>query len=125
MARSKADLSSAVLVELGVLDALHSASAEDAALVEARYDDKLEELRDKGLVYWTHTSRTSEDIPSAVFRAITLIMAAEVAASFGQPQPTVVDDNNQPVSAAVKGIRELRRHMAKGPSGEPTRAVFY
>lgn len=124
MARSKSDLATDVLRKLGVLDALHSASAEDAAHVEARYDDKLEELRDQGLVYWSHTSRTSEDIPNAIFGALVNIMAEDQAAYYGVEIPAV-SDNARPVSCGTKGLRDLRRHMAKGPSGSPTRTVYY
>ncbi len=125
MARSKSDLSTDALRKLGVLDSLHSPSAEDAALVEARYDDKLEELRDKGLVYWPNTSRATDEIPNVVFGAMVNIMCEEVAPAFGSPVPTVTDDSGRPVSCGTKGMRDLRRHLAKGPSGEPTRAVYF
>ena len=125
MARSKAALATDVLRKLGYVAAVDTPSAEDSSLVEARYDDKLDELRDKGLVYWSHTNRTSEDIPSAVFGALVNIMAEEVAAHFGAQVPTVTDDNGQPVACGTKGLRDLRRHMAKGPSGNVTRATYY
>lgn len=125
MARSKAALATDVMRKLGILAAVDSPSAEDSSLVEGRYDDKLDELRDKGLCYWSHTTRTSEDIPAAVFGALVNIMCEDVAAHFGAQVPTVTDDNGQPVSSGTKGLRDLRRHLAKGPSGSPTATTYY
>lgn len=125
MARTRQDLSTDVLRKLGILSALETASAEDSSLVEARYTDKIEELRDKGIVYWPNTTRTTEEIPSAVFGALVNLMCEDVASHFGAQIPTLTDDNGQQVSCGTKGMRDLRRHMAKGPSGEPTEATFY
>lgn len=125
MARTKSELSTAVLRELGVVDALHSPAAVDAAFVEERYDDRLEEMKDKGLVYWPNTGRATEEIPNVVFRSMVLIMVAEVAPSYGYPIPTSVDDRGRPIPCGTKGLMDLRRHLAKGPSGAPTRATYY
>jgi hypothetical protein len=125
MARSKSEVATDTLRKLGILSAVDTPSAEDSSFVEARYDDKLDELRDKGLVYWTHTSRTSADIPNSVFAAIVNIMVEELATHYRAAIPTVTDDHGRPVSIGTKGMRDLRRHMAKGPSGEPTRALYY
>lgn len=125
MARSKAALAQDALRKLGILSGYEDASAEDAVLVEARYDDKLEELRDKGLVYWSHTSRTSEDVPNIVYDAMVNIMCEAVAPYFAVQVPMMTDDIGRPVSIGTKGIRDLRAHIAKQPSGEPTRAVYF
>lgn len=125
MARTKAALSKDVLRKLGILSGYEDASAEDAALVEARYDDKLEELRDKGLVYWSHTSRTSEDIPNVIYDAIVNVMCEAVAPYYGVTVPALTDDQGRPVSIGTKGLRDLRAHIAKQASGEPTRAVYF
>lgn len=125
MARAKSDLATDALRKLGVLAATETAPAEDSSLVEARYDDKLEELRDKGLVYWPNTSRTTAEIPSVVFGAMVNIMVEDVATYFGAKIPEITDDSGRVVSCGTKGLRDLRRHMAKGPSGEPTEATYY
>lgn len=125
MARTKADLSTDVLRELGILDALHTPTAEDSVLIEARYDDKIEVLRDLGLAYWPNTSRTVQEIPAVVFSALVCIMAEEVAGKFGVGVPRKTDEAGREMTCGTKGMRDLRRHMAKGPSGEPTRAVYY
>lgn len=123
--KTKAQLATDVLRKLGVLDALETASAQDAALVEGRYDVKLFELRDMGLAYWPNTGRLVEEIPDAVHLALVSIMADEVASEFGIPLATETDHHGRPVSRATKGMRALRVHMAKPASGEPTRAIYY
>lgn len=125
MARSKADLATAVLQLLGVLDATESPSAEDGAYVEARYDDLREELIDKGQAYWPSTTRTTAEIPAVVFSAMTMILAGRCAPTFQMPEPAVTDDDGKQMPASAKGWRDLRRHLAKPASGAPTRATYF
>lgn len=126
MAKTKVELAKEVLRQLGVLDALATASAEDSAYVEDAYDHKLSELRDMGLAYWPSTGRAVEEIPDAVFGALTDILTEDCAATFGKQLGPATDIySGRQVSVGTKGMRSLRRHMAKGPSGEPTRATFY
>lgn len=125
-AKTKQDLSTDVLrVGLGVLDALHTPSAEDAALVEDQYDHKLAELRDDGLAYWPNTGRNVAEIPEAVFGALVDIMTEDVASAFGKDTPSSFDDYGRQVSCGTKGLRKLRAHISKRRSGEPTKAVYY
>ncbi len=125
MAYSKANLARDVLRKLGITGLTDDPSGEDGALVEARYDDKLEELRDQGLCYWSHSTRTSADIPPVVYGAVVNIMCEEIAPHYGKAPPVIGDGSGQPVTSGIKGLRDLRRHVAKGPSGEPTRATYY
>lgn len=125
-AKTKQDLSTDVLrYGLGVLDALHNPSAEDAALIEDAYDHKLAELRDDGLCYWANTGRAIAEIPEAVFGALVDIITEDVATAFGKEVPAAFDDYGRQVSVGTKGLRRLRAHMSKRRSGEPTKAVYY
>jgi hypothetical protein len=125
MARSKADLATATLQLIGVLDATESPSAEDGAYVENRYDDLREELVDKGQAYWPSTTRTTAEIPAVVFSACTMILAGRCAPAFSVPEPTVTDDDGKQMPCSAKGWRDLRRHLAKPASGNPTSANYY
>jgi len=125
MARSKADLATHVLQFLGVLDAAASPSAEDAAYVEARYDDLRDELVDKGLAYWPSTTRTTAEIPAVVFSAASMILAGRCSPTFQVAEPNVTDDDGKQMPASAKGWRDLRRHLAKPASGQPTQATYY
>jgi hypothetical protein len=124
--KTKQELARDVLRQLGVLDALHTPAAEDSAYIEDAYDHKLSELRDKGLAYWPNTTRTAEEIPEAVYGALVDIMSDDCAGTFGITPEQVIDyDTNRPCSVGARGMRNLRRHMMKRPSGEPTRAVYF
>ena len=125
MARTKADLSTATLQLLAVLDATESPAAEDAAYVEARYDDLRDELVDKGLAYWPNTNRTTAEIPAVVFSALTMILAGRCSVTFRVAEPTVTDDDGKQMPASAKGWRDLRRHLAKPASGRPTPATYF
>jgi hypothetical protein len=125
MARSKADLATATLQLIGVLDATEAPSAEDSAYVEARYDDLRDELVDKGLAYWPSTTRTTAEIPAVVFSAAAMILAGRCAPTFQVAEPVVTDDDGKQMPASAKGWRDLRRHLAKPASGQPTRATYY
>jgi len=125
-AKTKQDLATDVLrVGLGVIDALHSPSAEDSALIEGQYDHKLAELRDDGLVYWPNTGRDVSEIPEAIFGALVDIMTEDVANAFGKETPSAFDDYGRQVSCGTRGLRKLRAHISKRRSGEPTKAVYY
>lgn len=78
MARTQADLATAVLKELRIIAADETPSAEDQATVLAKYADMFEEMKDRDVAFWPVAS-----IPSAVFGALTKVIAAECAASFG------------------------------------------
>lgn len=123
--KSKAELATDVLRKLTVVDALETPSAQDSAYVEDQYDHKYAELRDKGLAYWTNTDRSTEEIPLVVFGALVDIMCEDVAGAFGLKTPSDTDDVGRQVSCGTKGLRNLRAHVAKRPSGESTKAVYF
>lgn len=123
--KTKYELATDVMRQLALIDALHSPSAEDAAYIEGQYDDKYAELQDKGLAYWPNTGRVVEEIPHAVFAALSNIMADMVAPAYGVDLAPVMLEDRRQVSVGVAGMRDLRRHIAKQPSGEPTKAVYF
>lgn len=115
MAKTKADLSTQVLRQMNIIAAQETASSSDASYVEGVYDTKLKEWRELGLVYWPNTTRTTSEIPDAVFGMLADLMENEIGNAFGrqnpQPQRMAIEENM---------LGRLRRHMAKKPSGEST-----
>jgi hypothetical protein len=93
---------------------------EDLLHCNGRYDEKMAELQDKGLVYWDPAA-----IPFVVFRAVTLIMIGAVAPAFQIPEPSFQDDDGKTVSASMKGLQDLRRHLARRPSGAAVVVDYY
>ena len=124
-AKSKADLSDDVQRKLNLVAATETPPAADSAYIEDQYDHKLSELRDQGLAYWPNTSRTADEIPAAVYGALVDIMCDDVATAFGKDAPKDFDAYGRQVSCGTKGLRTLRMHMAKRPSGEPAKATYY
>ena len=118
--RTKAQLSTDVLLGIGELNATESASAADAAYVERRYDIKLDEWRDMGLVYWPNTNRTTAEIPNVVFSVLCDLMANEISMAFGRASNPEDRDAREMLL-----LKRLRRIMATKSSGEPTRATYY
>lgn len=111
MARTQAELHKATLQHLGILDAVEIVSAEDAKLLEERYDDLVEDWRDDGLVYWP-----KEAIPGPVFPWLVMLLGNYVSPSFGlQFSPDV----------EAYGRRQLRRIVSKRPSGEPVKSDYF
>ena len=111
MARTRADLAKRALQKLSIVDALEEPSAEDGAYVRSVYDDKLEELRDEGLVYWDANA-----VPEAVVPALVKIVAAEIGPAFGLPFDAALHD---------AGLQQLERHMARAASGEQAEVLYY
>lgn len=115
MPRTKAELSTTVLQQMNVYAPDETPSAADAATVEDKYDGKLREWRDEGVVYWTNTSRNVEEIPDQVFNALCDLMENEVRHQFKGDNPPV-----QRLAQEAILLSRLRKHMRKPPSGEPT-----
>ena len=108
------------MLGIGVLMAGENPDAVDASYVEQRYDVKLEEWRDMGLVYWPNTTRTTAEIPDVVFSALCDLLGNEISFAFGKASN--VEDKDARETLLLK---RLRRIMAKKSSGEPTRATYY
>lgn len=116
MARTKTELSTAVMRKIGLVEALESPSSEDANYIWGEYDDKLSELKDDGLVYWTNTNATTSEIPNAVFPALVKIMGAEVMPAFGLPLDA---------GLLNEGMMQLRKHISKQSSGEIVETEYF
>jgi len=112
MTRTQSELAKIVLRDvLAVIDATETPNAEDDAAVDAAYADRLEELRDLGLAYWSANA-----IPNVVLRPLADLVGSTIAPAFGLPRAPELEAN---------ALRALRRHMAKAASGEPTQAQYH
>lgn len=118
--RTRRELCTDVLEELRMVTTGLPPSANNLATVRDHYEEVHAQLVDRGLCYWTNTDDTTAEIPLAIYRPLVNIVTAEVAGNFGKDEPVAFDENGEKVAAGVKGWRDLRRHMAKRPSGEPT-----
>lgn len=120
MAKTKAELSAAVLEQMRETGMGETPDADASDLVERRYDAKLAEWRDQGLVWWTNTNRNTQEIPLELFQPLIDLMENEVAHAFGRDNPTV-----QRREIETQLLKPLRRSQSRRPSGEPTRTVNY
>ena len=111
MAKTKAQLATAVLRRLKIIGAEETADADDSNLVQDIYGDKLEELYDLELAYWAE-----DEIPDEVYRIIVTLIANEVAPEFHQQFSPDLE---------VMYMNKLRIHISKKASGEPIQAVYY
>lgn len=120
MARTVQDLSKQVMENLALLDAQEDVSAEDHAKIARAYADKYAEMFFREIFYWP-----VDAIDNKAFLSVARIMAEEVASSFSKPVPTEFDEGGQPISMGTKGLRDLRRLIAKERSGLPVRAEYF
>lgn len=74
---ARADLVTEVLRELYVLAGSETPSAEDDAVVDIAIDQAMAELEERHLAYWDVT-----DIPNAVMRGLTLVVAGNCGRKF-------------------------------------------
>ena len=116
MSRTRSELATSVLRDMGVLDASETPSADDATLVKAAYDDKYEEWQDENLVYWQ-----LDEIPNAVFLPIRDLIVNEVKGAFGQPTPSVAEKMAQEEALKMR----LRRHVARSATGHRIKAEYF
>ncbi len=116
MAKSKNQLSTRVLRDMNVYAPDETPSSQDALTVEAKYDEKIGEWRDDGLVYWLNgTDRDALEIPDQVFGIMADLMENEVRNAFKGDNPPV-----QRMAQEVVLLSRLRKQLATRPSGEST-----
>lgn len=127
--RTKRQLVTAALRDLRLTALGETPAAEDFELGVEKYDTKLEELREKGLAWWPNTAGVAAsdtlEIPDSVFLPLTRVMIGELAGPFGKDTPVEQDDAGRPMAVDKKGLMDLRRHMSKRDSGEPTTAEYF
>jgi len=121
MAKTKTEISTATLQQMRIVGTDETPAASDTAVVQNRYDSKLAEWRDKGLVWWPNTDAVTAEIPDEVAAIITDLMENETAHVFGKGLRTVAERMAQEDII----LRRLYRMLARLPSGEPTQfSVF-
>lgn len=120
MTHSKQDLATEAMRLLGLLEAQEVASTEDAAHIVRAYDNKFAEWQLRELAYWDAAS-----IPPEVFQHVARMIADEVATAFGTAAPMEIDENGDQVSMGVKGLRGLRRIIARDRSGLAAVGVYF
>lgn len=118
--KTPAELATAVMRKLGMIDMTKEPTALEQAGILEIYYDKLEELSAEELVYWP-----TAEIPRAAFGAMTRIVAAEFATVLGQEIPTEQSESGVVVSLGNNGMRMLRRLMARDAAGLPTKASYF
>jgi len=113
--KTRRELVTAALEEIRVLSIGETASSEDYARVQDAYEAIHAELRDQGTIYWPNTGNDTAEIPTAVFRALVAVLADDISGAYGKESATIDGQ-----SARLEGLRRLRQHIAKRPSGEST-----
>lgn len=97
---NQSDLVSRVLKELYVLSGSETPSAEDDATVDEAIAEVHAELQERRIAYWELT-----DIPEAVMRGLTLVVAGNVGRKF-IPEMSV-GECEQMREAGMRRIREV------------------
>lgn len=120
MPKSKAQMSRATLQQMNITPAGEDPSAADAKFVEDKYDLKLSEWRDEGLVYWSHTGRYDEVIPDQVYGTICDLMENEIRNTYRGDNPPA-----QRVATEQFFLGRIRKHLSRRPSGEQTSFSSY
>ena len=118
--RTESQLATSVMQQLNLISADEAPTASDAAYVKGAYEDAYASWQDKGWAYWPVNA-----IPVLVYRAVTFAVCGEIASGFGIQEPMVSGDDGRPILIGAKGIKDMRRHIARRTSGEPTQYVDY
>ena len=117
MSKTVTQLATAVLRELGVVDAAETPDSEDLTYVEGVYRDKWEELSAHGteLTYWPY-----DTIPNPVFLVLRDLVMLEVMGAYGTPLPP-----GEKEAREVIILKKLRRHTSVQSSGRPAEADYF
>lgn len=106
MSKTKADLITETLQELGVLAAGQSASSEDTAAVDARIVPLLQDLAIRNVIYIGDANA----IPDEAFNHLVMRLAEACARKFGR------DPSGDTINFAESNLRTLAR-IGKGKGG--------
>lgn len=115
MSKTETQLAQQVLEDMSIIPAGGVPTAADNEYVIRVYNDKIEDWRDESLVYWV-----AGEIPQSIFRTLCALVANEIAPAFGKTSSL-----EERMQRETMLLRRLRRHMARKPSGFPTKAVYY
>lgn len=114
---TRAELRDAVLRELGVLDAVEAAEAEDAVLADDRCQQQLELLHDEGLIPF---DLDSDAVPAKYFVPLVRVIAEALVLPYGQQSRAELLIRN-----AGEGMKALRRLKAQPYYGAVAPADYY
>lgn len=120
MARTTEDLATEAMRLLGLLEAQEEASAEDRAHIERSYRARHAEWVFREIAWWP-----VEEIPDMAFQHVARMIAEEIAVSYGRSPPQEQDENGDVVSMGVKGLRGIRRLIARDRTGVPVVGTYF
>lgn len=112
------DLGTQVLQELGIIGAVDTVSAEDAALISTRYQQRLVGLVDDNYADWD-----ADSIPDQAMPGLVRVIAYEVGPAFGAERATLMEKSGE--TWEDRGLAMLRRYMRKKASYEATPADYF
>lgn len=119
--KTKRELCTQVLRRIGLADSVENPASEDIARIASIYDTKLEEWRDRDLVYWPNTSLEVQEIPVQAFDALVALMINESEGGFGRNPKDVL--TQQQIEERL--LRRLRRHTQMKSGGAPVKATYF
>lgn len=119
--KSKRELASEVLYRTGIFSRIQAPPSEDVARVATVYDTKLEEWRDRNLVYWPNTDLETAEIPLPAFDLLVNLMINEIEDSYGLNRKPVIQKTQ--IEDAL--LMRLRRHTHKHSGVAPVQATYY
>jgi len=100
--RTRRDLVTEALINLGVLAAGQQPDAEDFAAVDGKYDALIARLELQSIL---DLDTTIDEIPSEFFAPLAVLLADDAALAFGLPGVPPSQSNPQPRQAAIDQIR--------------------
>lgn len=117
MSYGTAQLATAVLQHLSVLDATSTIESTDQTYITDVWAAKWEELsaHGMGVTYFAY-----DDIPNPVFLIIRDLVANEVRGAYGRPIGAAEKEAEETTI-----LRRLRRHTGTQASGKPARAEYF
>ena len=112
---TRANLVSRVLQELYVLTGTETPSAEDDAVVDIAIDEAMAELAERRIAYWEVT-----DIPEAVMRGLTLVVAGNCGRRFNPEKPLAECE-----AMRATGMRQMREVIALQQDHQPIPQLYF
>lgn len=105
--KTKAELATEMLKRSRIVGVAEDVPSEDMQRVTSIYDSKLEEWRDRSLVYWENTGLHVAEIPASCFDNLVALLINAAESQFGLNSNISQLDR---MAIEDRLLRALRRH---------------
>jgi len=115
LTHTSAELATAVLRKMTIIDAEETPATEDSDFVIDAYEAKYHQMIDQKLAYWN-----IDAIPREIFSAVRDLIVNEVREAYGDAMSATEKEKEEIIL-----LRPIRRHISRQATGHEAQADYF